>query len=162
MPGLWSRSAASHRAPASAPLLVAGPCMLDHDDINLQIAETVAGIGRRLGMTVIFKASFDKANRSRPGAARGPGLEAGLAALGRVRATVGLPVLTDVHEVGQVQPTAAVVDALQVPAFLCRQTDLLEAVGASGLPVNIKKGQWMAPDAMVGAVEKVRRAPAVE
>src|SRR5262245_57811332 len=125
MTGLWSRSAGSPRAASStpAPLLVAGPCVLDHDDVNLQIAETVAGIGRRLGMTRGLKAGLGQGNRGRPGGPRRPGLGAGLGGIGRGRGATHLPVLTDVPGVGQVPPAAAVVDALQVPAFLCRQTD---------------------------------------
>ena len=140
------------------PVLVAGPCVLEDDALNLGIAHHLAQLGSKLGTRVVFKASFDKANRSRPDAPRGPGLAVGLAALDRVRAETGLPVLTDVHEVHQVEPTASVVDALQIPAFLCRQTDLLHAAGASGRPVNIKKGQWMSPEAMAGAVAKVQAA----
>ena len=139
-----------------APLLVAGPCVLERDEVNLGIADRVADIARRLGIRAVFKGSFDKANRSRAAFSRGPGLEAGLEALHRVRGETGLPVLTDVHEVGQVALVASCVDALQIPAFLCRQTDLLLTAGRSGLPVNIKKGQWMSPEAMAGAVEKVR------
>jgi 2-dehydro-3-deoxyphosphooctonate aldolase (KDO 8-P synthase) len=105
---------------------------------------------------VIYKASYDKANRSRLRAPRGPGLERGLEALARVRAATGLPVLTDVHEPGHVPAAAAVADVLQIPAFLCRQTDLLVAAGRAGRAVNVKKGQWMAPEDMAGAVEKVR------
>ncbi len=139
-----------------APLLVAGPCVLERDEVNLGIADRVADVARRLGIRAVFKGSFDKANRSRVSLSRGPGLEAGLEALRRVRVETGLPVLTDVHEVGQVALVASCVDALQIPAFLCRQTDLLLAAGRAGLPVNIKKGQWMSPEAMAGAVEKVR------
>ena len=108
----------------------------------------------------MFKASFDKANRSNPGATRGPGLERGLAALARVKAASGLRVLTDVHLPEQCAPVAEVADVLQIPAFLCRQTDLLEAAGATGRPVNVKKGQWMHPEGMRGATDKVRRAAA--
>jgi 2-dehydro-3-deoxyphosphooctonate aldolase (KDO 8-P synthase) len=140
----------------AAPLLVAGPCAIEADAVLDEVADTLAGIGLRLGIPVCFKASFDKANRARAGAPRGPGLEAGLAALARVRQRSGLPVLTDIHEASQAHAAAQVVDALQIPAFLCRQTDLLLAAGATGLPVNVKKGQWMAPEAMAGAVEKVR------
>jgi 2-dehydro-3-deoxyphosphooctonate aldolase (KDO 8-P synthase) len=139
-----------------APLLIAGPCVVERDEVNLRIAERVADIGRRLGVRAVFKASFDKANRSRVGLPRGPGLAGGLDALSRVRDETGLPVLTDVHEAAQVPLVAARVDALQIPAFLCRQTDLLLAAGRTGLPVNVKKGQWMSPEAMAGAVEKVR------
>ncbi|MGH7700230.1 MAG: 3-deoxy-8-phosphooctulonate synthase, partial [Gemmatimonadales bacterium] len=115
-----------------------------------------------LGLPVIYKASYDKANRSRLEAARGPGLDAGLRALETVRRETGLPVLTDVHETGQVTPAAEVADILQIPAFLCRQTDLLVAAGQAGRAVNVKKGQWMAPDGMRGAVEKVRAGGAPE
>ena len=141
-----------------APVLIAGPCALESDEVNLTIAEVLAGIRQRLGIRVIYKGSFDKANRSRAGAPRGLGLDAGLAALERVRGESGLPVLTDVHTPDQVTPVASVVDALQIPALLARQTDLLVAAGKSGKPVNIKKGQFMAPDDMIGAAEKVRRA----
>ena len=105
---------------------------------------------------IIYKASFDKANRSNRGAARGPGIDAGLAALERVRSRSGLKVLTDVHSPEQCAAAGQVVDALQIPAFLCRQTDLLEAAGATGKPVNVKKGQWLQPEGMRGAVDKVR------
>ncbi len=140
------------------PLLVAGPCVADRDAVNLAIAARLTDLSSKFGLRVIFKASFDKANRSVPHAPRGPGIDRGLAALRRVRDETGLPVLTDVHEVWQVEQAAAVVDALQIPAFLCRQTDLLEAVGRVGKPVNIKKGQWMTPEAMAGAVAKVQGA----
>lgn len=140
----------------SAPLLIAGPCAIEHDAVLDQVATTLAEVGLRLGIPVCFKASFDKANRARAAAARGPGIEAGLAALARVRQRSGLPVLTDIHEAGQARMAAEVVDALQIPAFLCRQTDLLLAAGATRLPVNVKKGQWMAPEEMAGVAEKVR------
>ena len=140
--------------------LIAGPCVLEDDALNLRVARAVAGLARELGLSAVFKASFDKANRALPDAPRGPGLERGLEALARVRAETGLPVLTDVHEPAQAAAAAAVVDALQIPAFLCRQTDLLAAAGGTGRPVNIKRGQWMGPEEMAGAVEKVRRAGA--
>ncbi len=143
---------------APGPVLVAGPCVVESDDVNLRVASVLAELACTLGLRVVYKASFDKANRTHPDAPRGPGLEAGLAALARVREASGLPVLTDVHEPAQVHPVAQVVDAVQVPAFLCRQTDLLEAVGRSGKPVNIKKGQWASSAVMAAAVEKVRRA----
>jgi 2-dehydro-3-deoxyphosphooctonate aldolase (KDO 8-P synthase) len=145
-----------------APVLIAGPCALERDEINLTIAEAIAGLGQRLGIPVIFKGSFDKANRARAHAPRGLGLERGLAALERVKGASGLAVLTDVHEAAQVPHVAGVADALQIPALLARQTDLLAAAGGSGKPVNIKKGQSMSPDDMVGAVEKVRRAGGTE
>jgi 2-dehydro-3-deoxyphosphooctonate aldolase (KDO 8-P synthase) len=140
----------------AAPLLVAGPCVVEDGDLLARVADRLAEIGRRLDLRVCFKASFDKANRARLGAPRGPGLEPGLAALDRVRRSSGLPVLTDIHEPGQAAIAGSVVDALQVPALLSRQTDLLVAAGRTGLPVNVKKGQWMAPEAMEGAAEKVR------
>src|SRR5690606_6957832 len=144
--------------PSRGPFLIAGPCAVENDSIMLAVAERLAELGARLGLPVWFKASFDKANRSNHGAARGPGLDAGLEALERVRAATGLPILTDIHLPEQAPAAAAVVDALQIPAFLCRQTDLLLAAGTTGLPINIKKGQWMTPEAMAGAVAKVRAA----
>ena len=140
----------------SAPFLIAGPCVVESDELNLRVAEALASLAARYTLHVIYKASFDKANRSRLQGARGPGLEAGLRALARVRDATGLPILTDVHEVAQVAAAAQVADVLQIPAFLCRQTDLLVACGEAGRPVNVKKGQWMAPEQMAGAIEKVR------
>jgi 2-dehydro-3-deoxyphosphooctonate aldolase (KDO 8-P synthase) len=144
------------RFPQGQLFLIAGPCQLEDDALNLRVAESLARLAEHVPGGVIFKGSFDKANRSNPGAARGIGLEAGLAALARVRAATGLAVLTDVHEAHQCAPVAAVCDVLQIPAFLCRQTDLLEAAGATGRAINIKKGQWMHPEGMAGAVDKVR------
>jgi 2-dehydro-3-deoxyphosphooctonate aldolase (KDO 8-P synthase) len=143
-------------------VLIAGPCVVEDDETMLRVAEGLATLGSELGLPVCFKASFDKANRSRVDAPRGPGLERGLAALERVKRATGLPLLTDVHECGQAPAAAAVVDVLQVPAFLCRQTDLLEACGSTGRPVNLKKGQWVDAATMAGAVEKTRRAGALE
>src|SRR5689334_11569782 len=142
--------------PTDALFLIAGPCQLEDDSLNLRVGEHLARLAERVPGGIIYKASFDKANRSNPGAARGPGLDEGLAALARVRDQTGLPVLTDVHLPEQCAPAAEVVDVLQIPAFLCRQTDLLVAAGATGRPVNVKKGQWMHPEGMRGAVEKVR------
>jgi 2-dehydro-3-deoxyphosphooctonate aldolase (KDO 8-P synthase) len=141
-----------------APFLIAGPCMIEGPELMLRVAESLAALSARHGVPVCFKASFDKANRSRMDGARGPGLEEGLRALERVRAASGLPILTDVHEAAQAAAAADVVDVLQIPAFLCRQTDLLVAAGRTGRPVNIKKGQWMQPEGMRTAVEKVRAA----
>jgi 2-dehydro-3-deoxyphosphooctonate aldolase (KDO 8-P synthase) len=141
-----------------APFLIAGPCVAEGPELMLRVAETLAALSRRRGIPVCFKASFDKANRSRLEGQRGPGLDAGLRALERVRDATGLPILTDVHEPAQAAPAAEVVDVLQIPAFLCRQTDLLVAAGRTGLPVNVKKGQWMQPEGMLGAVEKVQGA----
>ncbi len=139
-----------------ALFLIAGPCVLEDDALNLRVAEHLARLAERVPGGIVFKASFDKANRSNAGAHRGPGLDEGLAKLERVRAASGLPLLTDVHLPEQCAPVAAVVDVLQIPAFLCRQTDLLVAAGATGKAVNVKKGQWMHPEGMRGAVDKVR------
>ena len=135
--------------------LIAGPCQLEDDALNLRVAETLAGLSDSVPGGIIYKASFDKANRSNLDGVRGPGIEAGLEALDRVRTASGLPLLTDVHEQNQCATAAQVVDVLQIPAFLCRQTDLLLAAGATGKPVNVKKGQWMHPEGMLGAVRKI-------
>lgn len=144
--------------PADRLFLIAGPCVLEGDDLNLRVAEKLARLAERVPGGVIFKASFDKANRSNLDAARGPGLDEGLSALLRIKRETGLRVLTDVHLPEQCAPAAEVADALQIPAFLCRQTDLLVAAGRTGRPVNVKKGQWMQPEGMAGAVAKVRSA----
>ena len=144
--------------PRDAFFMIAGPCQLEDDALNLRVAEHLARLSERVPGGIIFKASFDKANRSNPGATRGPGLDAGLSALQRVKSATGMRVLTDVHLPEQCAPAAEVVDVLQIPAFLCRQTDLLDAAGATGKPVNVKKGQWMHPEGMRGAVKKVRGA----
>jgi 2-dehydro-3-deoxyphosphooctonate aldolase (KDO 8-P synthase) len=138
--------------------LIAGPCVLESDELNVAVARALAKVSEELELPIVFKASFDKANRSSPGSPRGPGVEEGLAKLRRVREATGLPLLTDVHLPEQCAAVAEVVDVLQIPAFLCRQTDLLVAAGATGRPVNVKKGQWMGPAEMRGAVGKVRGA----
>jgi 2-dehydro-3-deoxyphosphooctonate aldolase (KDO 8-P synthase) len=135
--------------------LIAGPCVIESEAHARMIAEQVAGIAAEVGMELIFKASYDKANRSSIRSYRGPGLKEGLRILKGIRQSLGVPVLTDVHEVCQVGPAAEVCDVIQVPAFLCRQTDLLVAVGESGAAVNIKKGQFVSPWEMRLAVEKV-------
>ncbi|WP_116090619.1 3-deoxy-8-phosphooctulonate synthase [Sphingomonas crusticola] len=140
--------------------LIAGPCVIESETMALAVAETLRGIADRLGILLIYKSSFDKANRSAGSSFRGPGLEEGLRILEKVRAETGLPVLTDVHEVHQVRPVAQVADVLQTPAFLARQTDLIEAVAISGKPANIKKGQFMAPGDMVNVIAKARAAAA--
>jgi 2-dehydro-3-deoxyphosphooctonate aldolase (KDO 8-P synthase) len=144
------------------PFLIAGPCVIEPGDVLPRVAEVLARLERDLGVPVCLKASFDKANRSRLGASRGPGLDEGLRLLERARAASGLPILTDIHEAHQADPVAQVADVLQIPAFLCRQTDLLIAAGRTGRPVNVKKGQWMHAEGMTGAVEKVRSAGAPE
>ena len=140
----------------NALFLIAGPCVLEDDALNLRVAEELARLAPRIPGGIIFKASFDKANRSNVGAHRGPGVDEGLRKLEKVKRATGLPVLTDVHLPEQCAVVAEVVDVLQIPAFLCRQTDLLKAAGATGRAVNVKKGQWMHPEGMRGAVDKVR------
>lgn len=142
--------------------LIAGPCVLEDDALNLRVGTELARLSAELGLPVVFKASFDKANRSKLDAARGPGLERGLELLGRVKEETGLPVLTDIHEPWQAAEAATVADVLQIPAFLCRQTDLLVAAGRTGRAVNVKKGQWMAPEDMAHAADKVRRSGSSE
>lgn len=151
--GWWDQGA---RTPERPLLLIAGPCVLEDQDVNLHIAETLIAAAAANNMTFIFKASFDKANRSSMNSDRGPGLEEGLAQLAEIRKQLGVSVLTDVHEATQAAQCAEVVDVLQVPAFLCRQTDLLAACGRTGHPVNVKKGQFLAPAEMRNVFEKLR------
>jgi 2-dehydro-3-deoxyphosphooctonate aldolase (KDO 8-P synthase) len=136
--------------------VVAGPCVIETEDICLDIAKRLVEIAKTVGVGMIFKASFDKANRSSISSFRGPGLDEGLRVLAAVRRQTDLPVLTDVHEPAQAAVVAKVVDCLQVPAFLCRQTDLLCACARTGKPVNIKKGQFLSPAEMKNAVDKIR------
>ena len=136
--------------------LIAGPCVIESDEHVLRMARAIQAVAKRVGVPLIFKASFDKANRTSVESYRGPGLEKGLAALRRVKEETGLPLLTDVHEVPQVALVAEVCDVIQIPAFLSRQTDLLVAAGRSGKGVNIKKGQFMSPQDIRHAIEKVR------
>ncbi|HYM12621.1 MAG TPA: 3-deoxy-8-phosphooctulonate synthase [Bryobacterales bacterium] len=135
--------------------LIAGPCVIESAEHALGLARRLAAIAREQGVPLIFKASFDKANRTSIGSYRGPGLAEGLRILREIKKTAGLPVLTDVHEPGQVGPAAEVCDVLQIPAFLSRQTDLLVEAGRSGRAVNIKKGQFLAPWDVRHAAEKV-------
>ena len=144
--------------PTDRLVLIAGPCQVEGDELMFRVADHLARLAEKVPGGIIFKASFDKANRSNAGAMRGPGIEAGLASLVRVRERSGLPVVTDVHLPEQCAMAAQAVDVLQIPAFLCRQTDLLEAAGATGKPVNVKKGQFLHPEGMAGAVTKVRAA----
>ena len=136
-------------------VLLSGPCVIENKDLCLEVATTMRDICADLGIGYVFKASFDKANRTSVGSFRGDGLEKGLEILAEVKNTVGVPVVTDVHETHQIEPVSKVVDVLQIPAFLCRQTDLLLAAGESGCTVNIKKGQFMDPAGMQFAVNKV-------
>lgn len=147
--------------PADRLFLIAGPCQLEDDTLNLRVGEALARLAEHVPGGIVFKASFDKANRSNLEGVRGPGIDAGLAALDRVRAATGLPILTDVHEASQCAAAGQVCDVLQIPAFLCRQTDLLLAAGATGRAVNVKKGQWMHPEGMRGAVRKVEAGAAL-
>jgi 2-dehydro-3-deoxyphosphooctonate aldolase (KDO 8-P synthase) len=146
--------------PGGPFFLIAGPCVLEDDRLNLTVGQALARLSDELRLPIVFKASFDKANRSSPGSPRGPGMDDGLRKLEQVGRETGLPLLTDVHQPDQCAATAEVVDVLQIPAFLCRQTDLLLAAGATGRAVNVKKGQWMAPREMKGAAGKVRGAGA--
>jgi 2-dehydro-3-deoxyphosphooctonate aldolase (KDO 8-P synthase) len=134
--------------------VVAGPCVLESEEMVLAVARRLAALARRLSLGLVFKSSFDKANRTSIGSYRGPGLPAGLALLARVREETGLPLLTDVHEPWQCEPAARVCDVLQIPAFLCRQTDLVVAAAAPGRALNVKKGQIAAPDDMARVAEK--------
>jgi 2-dehydro-3-deoxyphosphooctonate aldolase (KDO 8-P synthase) len=144
-----------HRLGGGAPLfLIAGPCVIESERHPLQVARRLKDIADRLGLALVFKASYDKANRSSLGSYRGPGIERGLEILARVKARLGLPILTDVHEPSQVEPAAQVADILQIPAFLCRQTDLVQECARSGRVVNVKKGQFMAPWDMKGVMAK--------
>ena len=143
----------------SAPFfLIAGPCVIESEALTMEIAGRLAVMCHRLEIPFIFKASFDKANRTSVASFRGPGIDEGLAILARVRDKVGVPVLTDVHDINQIDQVASVVDMLQTPAFLCRQTDFIQAVAATKKPVNIKKGQFLSPEAMIPVVEKARQA----
>ncbi len=138
--------------------LIAGPCVIESEELQLRTAERLKQIADKLGIFLIFKSSFDKANRSSGTSFRGPGMDEGLKVLEKVRDELGLPILTDVHDIPQVKPVAEVVDVLQTPAFLARQTDFIHTVAASGKPVNIKKAQFMAPGDMKNVVDKARAA----
>jgi 2-dehydro-3-deoxyphosphooctonate aldolase (KDO 8-P synthase) len=138
--------------------LIAGPCVIESEELQLRTAERLKAITDKLGVFFIFKSSFDKANRSSDKSFRGPGMEEGLKVLEKVRDALGVPVLTDVHDIPQIKPVAEVVDVLQTPAFLARQTDFIHAVAASGKPVNIKKAQFMAPHDMKNVVDKAKNA----
>jgi len=136
--------------------VVAGPCVIESESMCMKIAGEIRAVAERLKLPFIFKASFDKANRSSVRSFRGPGLAEGLEVLAKVKKKFGVPVLSDVHETAQVAPASQVLDVIQIPAFLCRQTDLVEAAGRTGKAVNVKKGQFLAPWDMVNVVEKLR------
>jgi len=138
--------------------VIAGPCVAEDRGLCLEVATELRRIGELLGLPLVFKSSYAKENRSSIDSYRGPGLAAGLAILAAVRERTGLPVLSDIHAPEEAQPAAGVLDVLQIPAFLCRQTPLLLAAAATGKPVNVKKGQFVAPEDMRGAVEKLARA----
>jgi 2-dehydro-3-deoxyphosphooctonate aldolase (KDO 8-P synthase) len=141
------------------PLLaIAGPCVVEERDFMLRIADTIQGVCERHGVGLVFKSSFDKANRSSGESSRGPGMEEGLATLAAVKEAFDLPVLTDVHESWQAEPAAEVADVLQIPAFLSRQTDLLRAAAVTGRAVNVKKGQFLSPPEMANVVAKLEAA----
>jgi len=138
--------------------LIAGPCVVESEQLQLDVAGELAQMTRELGIPFIFKSSYDKANRSSGSSFRGPGMARGLEILARVKAEIGVPLLTDVHSETEIPAVAAVVDVLQTPAFLCRQTDFIRAVAQSGLPVNLKKGQFLAPQDMRNVTDKARAA----
>ena len=142
--------------------LIAGPCVIESRQLALDTAGMLKEICAELGLPFIYKSSYDKANRSSGNSFRGPGMSEGLAILAEVKRQIGVPVLTDVHEIAQIEAAAAVVDVLQTPAFLCRQTDFINAVASAGKPVNIKKGQFLAPGDMKHVVAKARQASGVD
>ncbi|MBF0612852.1 MAG: 3-deoxy-8-phosphooctulonate synthase [Magnetococcales bacterium] len=150
-----SISVGSLRFGNALPLvIIAGPCVIEGEAFALQTADFLARLAQKLGIGLVYKSSFDKANRTSLSGYRGPGMQEGLAILEKVKATTGLPIITDVHTPEQVQPVSQVADMLQTPAFLCRQTDFIQTVAAAGKPVNIKKGQFLAPADMAKVAEK--------
>lgn len=144
--------------PGQPLLLIAGPCALESEELAKRVATEMQDICQRLGISYVFKASFDKANRTSLDSYRGPGLEEGLRSLARIREELQVPVISDVHDASQIEPAAEVLDIIQIPAFLCRQTDLLVAAARSGKPVNLKKGQFVSPWDMENGVNKLRGA----
>ncbi|MDC1311731.1 3-deoxy-8-phosphooctulonate synthase [Burkholderiales bacterium] len=147
------------RVGLDAPIFViAGPCVIESEEMTLNIAKVLKEMGEELSIPIIFKASYDKANRSSNDSYRGLGVERGLEVLSLVKSKIGMPILTDVHSVDEVEQVATVVDMLQTPAFLCRQTDFIRSVAATGLPVNIKKGQFLSPNEMKEVVKKAKNA----
>ncbi len=152
------KTADLYAASLAGPFVIAGPCVLESPDLVLAVARELAAVAGRLGLPLVFKSSFDKANRTSLDSFRGPGMEEGLTLLARVKAETGLPVLTDIHLPEQAAPVAEVADVLQIPAFLCRQTDLLTAAARTGRIVNVKKGQFLAPWDMKNPLGKLRGA----
>ncbi|MGH7253960.1 MAG: 3-deoxy-8-phosphooctulonate synthase, partial [Nitrospiraceae bacterium] len=149
----------SFKVGASHPhFLIAGPCVIESERIVLETAQRIAEITRALGIPYVFKSSYDKANRSSISSFRGPGLRSGLAVLRKVREQVGVPVLTDIHSAEEAAPAAEAADILQIPAFLCRQTDLLVAAAKTGRVVNVKKGQFLSPWEMENVVKKLEES----
>jgi 2-dehydro-3-deoxyphosphooctonate aldolase (KDO 8-P synthase) len=144
--------------PGRAPLVIAGPCVIEGEAHCLALAAALRETARHVGLPLVFKASFDKANRSSIHSFRGPGLEEGLRILGRVKKEMGIPLLSDIHEAAQAASASRILDILQIPAFLCRQTDLLVAAAVTGLPVNVKKGQFLSPWETKNIVDKIRSA----
>ena len=142
--------------------LIAGPCVVESETLQVDVAGRLKEICKSLHIPFVFKSSYDKANRSSHASFRGPGIEEGLRILAEVRRQVGVPVLTDIHEVDEIAQVAPVVDVLQTPAFLCRQTDFIQAVASAGKPVNIKKGQFLAPEDMLQVVAKARAASGID
>ena len=148
-----------HEVGLTHPLfLIAGPCVIESQQLALDVAGELKEITASLGIPFIFKSSYDKANRSSGNSFRGLGMEQGLKILGEVKRQIGVPILTDIHEIDEIKTVASVVDVLQTPAFLCRQTDFIHAAASAGLPVNIKKGQFLAPGDMKNVVDKAREA----
>jgi 2-dehydro-3-deoxyphosphooctonate aldolase (KDO 8-P synthase) len=147
-----------YTASRSGPFILAGPCAIETREIALQTADVLAGLAAKLDIPIVYKSSFDKANRTSLTSFRGPGMEDGLEILAEVKRTTGLPVVTDIHHPEQAAPVAEVADVLQIPAFLCRQTDLLVAAAETGRVVNVKKGQFLAPWDMRNVVDKLRAA----
>jgi 2-dehydro-3-deoxyphosphooctonate aldolase (KDO 8-P synthase) len=147
-----------YTASRSGPFILAGPCAIETREIALQTADVLAGLAAKLDIPIVYKSSFDKANRTSLTSFRGPGMAEGLEILAEVKRTTGLPVVTDIHHPEQAAPVAEVADVLQIPAFLCRQTDLLVAAAETGRVVNVKKGQFLAPWDMRNVVDKLRAA----
>ena len=153
-----SISPGMHAGPGCPPLVIAGPCVIEGEAHCLALAAAIRETARQVGLPLVFKASFDKANRSSIRSFRGPGLEEGLRILARVKQELGIPLLSDIHEPAQAAVASRILDILQIPAFLCRQTDLLVAAAVTGRPVNVKKGQYLSPWESQNIVEKLRSA----